>query len=132
MTADVSGLCGYTMDRLELVHERRTVLAWWARTRKERLLARPSGAADYAAYFETATAVTRKLDALPNDARSQILGALKTILIDPILADQNWSPERADEALIAIATVAVRLAEVLGVPVPPHSQPLALELVPLP
>ncbi len=69
---------------------------------------------------------------VPAEARSQILGALKTTLVDPILADQSWSPERADEALTTIATVAVRLAQVLGVPVPPHSQPLALELVPLP
>jgi hypothetical protein len=78
------------------------------------------------------TAVTHKLDRLPAEARTQVLGALKTIQVDPILADRTWSPERADEALMAISTVAVRLAQVLGVPVPPHSQPLALELVPLP
>ncbi len=131
MTADVSGLCGYTMARLELVRERRPALLWWART-KAHLLDRPTGAADFAAYTETATKITRKLDALPAEARTQVLSALKTILIDPILADQSWSPERADEALIAIATVAVRLAQMLDVPVPPHSQPMALDLVPLP
>jgi len=120
------------MDRLELVRERRLALMWWERTRRERLLNRPNGAADFAAYSETATKITRKLDALLPEMRAEVLRVLKHILIDPILEDRTWTPSRADEALIAVATVAVRLAEVLGVPVPPHSQPLALELVPLP
>jgi hypothetical protein len=33
---------------------------------------------------------------------------------------------------LAQTPVAIRLAQVLDIPVPPHSQPLALELVPLP
>ena len=47
--------------------------------------------------------------------------AFKAILIDPILADRAWSPARPDEALIAIGTVAVRLAEALRVPVTAYS-----------
>jgi hypothetical protein len=53
--------------------------------------------------------------------------AFKAILIDPILADRAWSPARADEALIAIGTVTVRLAEALRVSAPAYS----IALVPL-
>ncbi len=123
-------LVRYVVDRLELMRERRPALAWWMRTRAH-LLSRETGAADFAAYTRTASAIIRKLDALPEAQRAELLRVLKIVLIDPALVDGTWTPERADESLVALGTVVVRLAHALRIPVPAHSQPLALARIPL-